>query len=300
MSLLDQIRTAQRDAGEAAVIAHLDSLGLSNVTDKKDNANAPPVQEPDADALDGDIDLFDDARSILEIIVHDQPADLFRDARALIPKLRARIGMPPIINFTTPPAAPTAPVRPVAWADAEAISNLPAVDEAIRALLDDKTADNATAVVQAILGAIPPAAQPAPVRVPDKHLQLALEALALLEKLFTQADEQGILAGANVDCQIATNDLRKSAYAASDIRTHLNTPPAPVQPVQEPVAIHQFRAPGLADCIEAYTAIKQAQTQTVQEPVAYTTGHCIEKAKPGGCPLHNLHCNFPACDRKES
>ena len=65
-----------------------------------------PVQKPDADALDGDIDLFDDARSILEIIVHDQPADLFRDARALIPKLRARIGMPPIINFATPLAAP--------------------------------------------------------------------------------------------------------------------------------------------------------------------------------------------------
>jgi hypothetical protein len=38
----------------------------------------------------------------------------------------------------------------------------------------------------------------------------------------------------------------------------------------------------------------------MQEPVAYTTGHCIEKAKPGGCPLHNLHCKFPACDRKES
>jgi hypothetical protein len=70
----------------------------------------------------------------------------------------------------------------------------------------------------------------APVRVPDKHLQLALGALAPLEKLFTQADEQGLLAGANVDCQIATNDLRKSAYAASDIRTHLNTntPAAPV------------------------------------------------------------------------
>jgi hypothetical protein len=65
----------------------------------------PAVQEPDADALDGDIDLFDDARSILEIIVHDQPADLFRDARALIPKLRARIGMPPITTMTAAPRA---------------------------------------------------------------------------------------------------------------------------------------------------------------------------------------------------
>ena len=68
-------------------------------------AAQPAVQEPDADALDGDIDLFDDARSILEIIVHDQPADLFRDARALIPKLRARIGMPPITTMTAAPRA---------------------------------------------------------------------------------------------------------------------------------------------------------------------------------------------------
>lgn len=32
---------------------------------------------------------------------------------------------------------------------------------------------------------------------------------------------------------------------------------------------------------------------------AHTTGHCKEKAKPGGCQLHNLQCNYPACDRKE-
>jgi hypothetical protein len=35
----------------------------------------------------------------------------------------------------------------------------------------------------------------------------------------------------------------------------------------------------------------------VQEPT-YTTGHCKEKAQPGGCQLHNLHCGYPACDRK--
>lgn len=35
------------------------------------------------------------------------------------------------------------------------------------------------------------------------------------------------------------------------------------------------------------------------EPVAkFTTGHCVEKAKPGGCQLHNLHCAYPDCDRK--
>lgn len=42
---------------------------------------------------------------------------------------------------------------PYTWAKAEEISNMPDVDEAIRALLDDNTADNATAVVQAVLAA---------------------------------------------------------------------------------------------------------------------------------------------------
>jgi hypothetical protein len=63
------------------------------------------------------------------------------------------------------------------------------------------------------------AAQPAS----DKHLQLALEALAPLEKLFTQADAKGLLSDVNVDCQIATSELRKSVYAAIDIRAYLNT-----------------------------------------------------------------------------
>ena len=48
---------------------------------------------------------------------------------------------------------------PATWAKAEEISNLPPVDEAIRALLDDNTADNATAVVQAVLAAAAPPAQ---------------------------------------------------------------------------------------------------------------------------------------------
>ena len=47
-------------------------------------------------------DLLDDARAVLEVIVHDQPDDTFRDARDLIPKLRKQLGLPTIINFTTP------------------------------------------------------------------------------------------------------------------------------------------------------------------------------------------------------
>jgi hypothetical protein len=43
------------------------------------------------------------------------------------------------------------------------------------------------------------------------------------------------------------------------------------------------------------TAIAEAEKQ---EPVAYTTGHCKQKAQPGGCQLHNVHCGYPDCDRK--
>jgi hypothetical protein len=44
-------------------------------------------------------------------------------------------------------------------------------------------------------------------------------------------------------------------------------------------------------------AALKAQPAPVQ-PVAYTTGHCEEKAKPRGCQLHNVNCGYPACDRK--
>jgi hypothetical protein len=84
-------------------------------------------------------------------------------------------------------------------------------------------------VVQIIAREILASPPAAPVQEPDKHLQLALEALAPLEKLLVQADEQGLLNGANVDCQIATIELRKSAYAASDIRAYLNTTPPAAQ-----------------------------------------------------------------------
>ena len=30
----------------------------------------------------------------------------------------------------------------------------------------------------------------------------------------------------------------------------------------------------------------------------YTTGHCDNRKKPGGCQLHNLQCGYPKCDRK--
>jgi hypothetical protein len=45
---------------------------------------------------------------------------------------------------------------------------------------------------------------------------------------------------------------------------------------------------------DGYAAGSKAMTN------AFTTGHCEEKKKPGGCQLHNLHCRYPDCDRKEN
>lgn len=37
----------------------------------------------------------------------------------------------------------------------------------------------------------------------------------------------------------------------------------------------------------------------LSQPVAeFTTGHCEFKKQKGGCPHHNVHCGYPACDRR--
>ncbi len=36
------------------------------------------------------------------------------------------------------------------------------------------------------------------------------------------------------------------------------------------------------------------------EAPTYTTGHCENHKKPGGCPLHNLQCGYPQCDRRQA
>ena len=47
---------------------------------------------------------------------------------------------------------------------------------------------------------------------------------------------------------------------------------------------------------DAIVAIKEALAQPAQE-LTFTTGHCANKAQPGGCQLHNLQCGYPTCDR---
>jgi len=48
---------------------------------------------------------------------------------------------------------------------------------------------------------------------------------------------------------------------------------------------------------EAMWHVRQMQAGNAP---AYTTGHCENHKKPGGCPLHNLQCGYPQCDRQQA
>ncbi len=58
--------------------------------------------------------------------------------------------------------------------------------------------------------------------------------------------------------------------------------------------LHSARPGERAKVIDA---VMQAQTD---EAPTYTTGHCENHKKPGGCPLHNLQCGYPRCDRRQA
>ena len=54
-------------------------------------------------------------------------------------------------------------------------------------------------------------------------------------------------------------------------------------------------------CIHSgWCAAENRCIETLHEAArpAYTTGHCNERKRAGGCQLHNLHCRYPECDRK--
>ena len=188
--------------------------------------------------------LVDDQRAILVDIeqicgVDDRGAPFEDGESVLIDRVRAHLAMTTALQ---PNQEQGEPVQRQTWVDVAIRGDMArAVFDAIRVAVpslgpwhafDAREVQRMADVLKPFMQASPPAA-PAQ---PDKYLQLALEALAPLEKLFVQAEEQGLLNGANVDCQIATSELRKSAYAASDIRAQLNTtPPAQPAPVQEPV-----------------------------------------------------------------
>ena len=46
-------------------------------------------------------------------------------------------------------------------------------------------------------------------------------------------------------------------------------------------------------------AIECTTCQDSSDVPNYTTGHCENHKKLGGCPLHNLQCGYPQCDRRQ-
>jgi len=75
---------------------------------------------------------------------------------------------------------------------------------------------------------------------------------------------------------------------------------------QEPVAKVQMHPNGSRRVVFPVDAQWHTTQELFAAPVAmpaqtrtqiFTTGHCKEKAKPGGCQLHNLQCSYPECDR---
>ena len=58
------------------------------------------------------------------------------------------------------------------------------------------------------------------------------------------------------------------------------------QPAQEPFDTHA--SPGQAF---------DTHSRKPAQEITFTTGHCPNKAQPGGCQLHNLQCGYPTCDR---
>lgn len=48
----------------------------------------------------------------------------------------------------------------------------------------------------------------------------------------------------------------------------------------------------------AWQAALASRDDRASEARGYTTGHCENHKKPGGCPMHNLQCGYPDCDRR--
>jgi len=91
-----------------------------------------------------------------------------------------------------------------------------------------------------------------------------------------------------------------SAYVDGALRAALAAAPAAPAPDRVYIPTNAEQAAGMVSVAMAW--LKEHAPDRLAAPAApapdYTEGHCTEKAKPGGCQLHNLHCGYPACDRK--
>jgi len=96
-------------------------------------------------------------------------------------------------------------------------------------------------------------------------------------------------------------ELEKDAAEFSDIAAAMDkvTPQSAQENADLRNVIQAACIDGLPGLARAWAKYFPDHPITIKgiEP-AYTTGHCAEHAKPGGCQLHNLHCGWPDCDRR--
>jgi hypothetical protein len=59
------------------------------------------------------------------------------------------------------------------------------------------------------------------------------------------------------------------------------------------LCMHPGGAMYLQDLYNLDAALEEAKNLSP----THTSGHCKNKARPGGCHLHNLQCSYPECDR---
>ncbi len=147
----------------------------------------------------------------------------------------------------------------------------------------------------ALARAVPSILSPGWAMIPDKDFETIKQALA--------APEREAIA-AIINAPAAPSCTRSHPHENMDAMCELRTEIARL--TNENARLKERLAPvqtvvGKTPKIDRKTSEIRMDTgfdgDGQQVPVSYTAGHCKEKAKPGGCRLHNLSCGYPTCDR---
>lgn len=94
-------------------------------------------------------------------------------------------------------------------------------------------------------------------------------------------------AGAHLRCERCGNERTLTfSYAEA---------PLSAAPINEG---GQDRVPGSEPVSESARDTATIPVPPSPDAPAYTTGHCEENAKLGGCQMPNVHCGWPECDRR--
>lgn len=107
-----------------------------------------------------------------------------------------------------------------------------------------------------------------------------------IEALREAAAQLGRVGDETIDCEIAV-----APATIFSVGVKLST------------VVSAVRARKEAEGTFAFTAKvrdRVAEPQLTAGVPKFTTGHCTNKMQAGGCPLHNLQCGYPECDKRAS